>query len=82
MRKCPICGVEVRGRRDKIYCSANCKSMANYDKHLEKDAFYIEVDRQLKINRKLLKKYNLSGYSVLRKQKLLEEGFNPNYFTP
>ena len=81
MKTCPSCGGEVKGRSDKKYCSAACKSSDHYDKRVEKDKFYIEVDRQLKTNRKLLKKYNQTGYTILRKDVLLNEGFNPNFFT-
>ncbi|MDH5399051.1 MAG: hypothetical protein OEX02_12950 [Cyclobacteriaceae bacterium] len=46
-----------------------------------KEQFYFEVDKQLKTNRKILKKYNQSGFTTLRKEKLHEEGFNPRFFT-
>tara|TARA_R110002049_G_C9030223_1_gene551978 strand:- start:95 stop:346 length:252 start_codon:yes stop_codon:yes gene_type:complete len=39
------------------------------------------VDRQLKINRKLLKKYNRSGYTTIRRSELMAEGFDPKFFT-
>jgi hypothetical protein len=81
MKTCPICEEEVKGRSDKIYCSKKCASTAYYDVRLENDSFFIEVDKQLKINRKILKKYNRSGYTTLRKELLVEEGFDPNYFT-
>ncbi len=81
MKICPTCEEEVRGRSDKIYCSKKCASIAYYEEYLEKNTFFNEVDKQLKINRKILKKYNRSGYSTLRKEELIEEGFNPNYFT-
>lgn len=52
-----------------------------YTEHLEGNAFFKEVDKQLKTNRKILKKYNRGGFSTLRKEQLIEEGFDPNYFT-
>jgi hypothetical protein len=35
----------------------------------------------LKINRKLLKGFNKSGFTTIRKSELLTHGFNPNFFT-
>lgn len=81
MKACPVCGGEVIGRSDKKFCSAKCKSAAQHEARQQNESFFLEVDRQLKVNRKLLKKYNLTGYTTLRRQVLLEEGFNPRYFT-
>ena len=35
----------------------------------------------MKTNRKILKKYNQSGYTTLRKSELTQKGFNPKFFT-
>lgn len=79
--KCPVCNKPVLGRSDKKFCSPRCKSLNQYDGRLKNEKFYFQVDKQLKTNRKLLKKYNRSGYTTLRSSKLYEEGFNPNFFT-
>lgn len=81
MRVCPVCKHEVKGRADKVYCSLQCKSAQHYERKSQNESFFLQVDRQLKINRKILKKYNVSGYTTLRKEKLLNEGFNPRFFT-
>ncbi|WP_299535682.1 hypothetical protein [Ulvibacterium sp.] len=81
LRTCPVCGTTVKGRSDKKYCCKKCKSIDQYENRQKSEGFYIRVDRQLKINRKILKRYNKSGYSVIRKNELLEEGFNPKFFT-
>lgn len=81
MNICPVCGSPIRGRRDKKYCSTQCKSVAQYDKRQETEQFYFKVDRQLKVNRKILKRYNQSGYTTLRRDVLFKEGFDPNFFT-
>lgn len=31
-RRCPVCGMEITGRTDKIYCSAECRVYANNEK--------------------------------------------------
>jgi hypothetical protein len=81
MKICPVCGDPLRGRKDKVYCSPQCKNSATYDKRVLNEPFFLYVDRQLKINRKILKRYNQSGFTTLRKDKLLDEGFNPRFFT-
>lgn len=81
MNICPVCGDELKGRVDKKYCSPKCKNTASYDKRILNEQFFLEVDKQLKTNRKILKRFNKSGFTTLRKEKLLEEGFNPKFFT-
>lgn len=81
MKRCPVCKTEVKGRTDKIYCSETCKSSHQYESRTIKESFFLQVDRQLKTNRKILKRYNQTGYTTLRKKVLLELGFNPRYFT-
>jgi hypothetical protein len=71
----------LKGRIDKKFCSANCKSSYQYDKIRNTDQLYYKVDKQLKTNRKILKKYNKVGKTTLRREVLQNEGFNPNYFT-
>jgi len=80
-RVCPECNNEVIGRTDKIFCSVKCKSIHQYEKSQKENTFYFSVDKQLKSNRKILKRYNKSGFTTIRKGVLLEEGFNPNFFT-
>ncbi len=81
MKHCPVCEMEIRGRTDKKFCSLKCKSAYQYQKHKTEEVLYHTIDKQLKTNRKLLKAYNKSGLSTIRKEKLLSEGFNPKYFT-
>ncbi|MDA0974281.1 MAG: hypothetical protein O2867_11165, partial [Bacteroidetes bacterium] len=42
---------------------------------------FARIDRQLKLNRRLLKHFNQAGKSTIRAQKLLDAGFDPHYFT-
>lgn len=48
---------------------------------MDTHAFYYRVDKQLKVNRRLLKAFNKSGKSTVRAEVLREQGFNPNFFT-
>lgn len=80
-KKCIICQTGFQGRTDKIYCSIECKRAADYEKRRTDEALFFQIDKQLKTNRKILKKYNRVGMTSLRQSVLLEEGFNPKYFT-
>lgn len=80
-KKCPICSSLIKGRTDKIFCSAKCKSIDQYEKRQQTEAFYFSVEKQLRTNRKLLKKHNKSGFTTLRAADLIKEGFNPKFFT-
>ncbi|MDB9775623.1 hypothetical protein OAB47_05255 [Vicingaceae bacterium] len=80
-KTCPICESTIKGRSDKIYCSIVCKRAAGYDKRVKESPFYLKVERQLKTNRRILKKYNRVGKTTLRREELIKEGFNPNFFT-
>ncbi|MBU2947008.1 DUF2116 family Zn-ribbon domain-containing protein [Zobellia uliginosa] len=78
---CPICGHAVFGRSDKRFCSSKCRSIDQYEKRQKEEPFFLKVDRQLKINRKILKRYNKSGYATIRKTEIVSKGFNPKFFT-
>ncbi len=80
-RKCPVCGDEIKGRSDKRYCSLKCKSANQYEKRQKEEAFFLKVEKQLRINRKVLKHYNKSGYTTIRKSELEKQGFDSRYHT-
>jgi len=80
-KNCPVCGTEVKGRSDKKYCSVKCKSIHQYEQRQETEAFFLKVDRQLKINRKLLRRFNKSGFTTIRSSELISQGFDPKFFT-
>ncbi|MDG1476796.1 MAG: hypothetical protein P8Q14_06595 [Vicingaceae bacterium] len=82
MRECVECEEEISGRVDKIFCSPYCKSNFHYKKNLQKEkGLFVTIDKQLKLNRRLLNHFNKAGKAVIRKDELLKVGFNPKYFT-
>ncbi len=82
MRKCLFCNEKLSGREGKKFCTPYCKSSYHYQKAKEeKPSFFKKVDKQLKTNRRILKKYNKAGKSYLRVEKMDKEGFNPKFFT-
>ncbi len=81
-RKCPVCDKPIKGRTDKKFCDPSCKSAYHYQA-LQKEGrgFYARVDRQLKTNRRILKKFNKAGKAIVRSEVLIEQGFNPHFIT-
>lgn len=81
-RKCPVCEKTFRGRSDKKFCDPACKSAWHYQIQQEEGrGYYAVVDRQLKTNRRLLKKFNKAGKSTVRAEVLIKLGFDPRFFT-
>lgn len=82
MKTCQNCNEPVIGRSDKIFCSPYCKSSYHYQKSTEREnSLFVTIDKQLKINRRLLRSFNKAGKATIRKEELIQNGFNPNYFT-
>lgn len=77
------CKEKVEGRIDRKFCSDYCKSAyhAKKAKATGKVYFKTKVDLVLKKNRAILAKYNVKSKATVRKEVLLEEGFNPRFFT-
>lgn len=80
-RKCPVCDGAITGRSDKKYCSLKCKSSNQYEKRQTEEAFFLKVGKQLRTNRKVLKQFNRSGYTIIRKSELEQQGFDANFHT-
>lgn len=78
---CLACSGEIKGRSDKKFCDSYCKSAYHYNTNRQNESFHLEVNRQLKKNRSILKAFNKAGKAVVRAQILIEKGFNPNFFT-
>jgi hypothetical protein len=82
MKTCKACEKEIEGRVDKLFCSDNCKSAYHYQHNKTKqDSMFIRVDKQLKLNRRILKQYHKESQSTVSREVLIKEGFNPTYFT-
>ncbi|AUS06831.1 hypothetical protein [Pseudotamlana carrageenivorans] len=81
-KNCLYCNEALSGRTDKKFCDVQCKSAYQYQQSkLQPERFYNKVDNQLKLNRKILKEFNKGGKVTLRAELLMDQGFNPNFFT-
>ena len=82
MKNCLSCNKPIIGRVDKVFCDGYCKSSFHYKKNQDKEkSFFSTIDKQLKTNRRLLKLFNKAGKAIVRKDELIQEGFNPKFFT-
>lgn len=82
MNHCLDCGAVLEGRADKKFCSDYCKSSYHYKHNKNKPtSLFKSIDTQIKQNRRLLKLFNRAGKATVRKEVLIEKGFNPRYFT-
>ncbi len=81
-RSCLHCGATLLGRPDKKFCDDYCRSSFN-NKHYSTILQSVRsINHILLKNRKILSK-SLCGLPTIRipKDRLLEQGFNFNYFT-
>lgn len=78
---CVVCGELIKGRSDKKYCSETCKSIFHYEKKQAQEKHFLAFQKQLRTNRKVLKKFNHTGMTSLRRAVLHAQGFNPAYYT-
>lgn len=80
-RTCPVCGDSFRGRRDKKFCSDQCRATFNNSRKKETEGYVNEINRILRKNRSILKSINPQGKSTVREDYLRLQGFNFRYFT-
>ncbi|MEM9919394.1 MAG: hypothetical protein AAF990_14925 [Bacteroidota bacterium] len=80
-KQCLECKETFQGRADKKFCSDQCRSAYNNRLNSNANNFMRNVNNILRKNRRILTKLNPHGKSKVHKDKLLELGFNFNYFT-
>ena len=82
MAKCLECNETLKGREGQKYCSEYCKSSYHYKKNkLKESSTHVKIDKNLKLNRSILKKYNISGQLQVKTELLLAEGFDFRHST-
>lgn len=80
-KECLECGDTFKGRIDKKFCSDYCRNA--YNNKLNKDGKNLirNINNRLRKNWRILEDINVSGKTKVPKAKLLEKGFDFNYFT-
>jgi len=82
-KTCLECGKTFsEGRIDKKFCQDICRMSYHRARRNENTpSIYFQVQKQLNINRKVLKRFNPKAKVTVRKTKLYDAGFNERCFT-
>ena len=80
-RKCINCGETIIGRSDKKFCSDQCRYMFNNKIKRQNEKLILDINKTLRKNRKILKKFNPEGKTTIRTEYLVKLGFDFRYFT-
>lgn len=80
-KHCLDCGEPIIGRADKKFCNDQCRN--NYNNRLNSDssALVRNINNSLRKNRRILSELNPTGKVTVHRDKLVNSGFNFNYFT-
>ncbi|MCH2192703.1 hypothetical protein [Kordia sp.] len=80
-KKCLECGAPFKGRVDKKFCSDYCRNA--YNNRLNKDGKNLirNINNRLRKNWRILEDLNVNQKTKTTKARLLEKGFDFNYFT-
>lgn len=80
-RKCLECGTKIYGRVDKKFCSDGCRN--SYNNRINKDSKNLirNVNNRLRKNYRILETLNPTQKRKVTRGKLIEYGFDFNYFT-
>ena len=78
---CPIYGTSFLGRRDKKFCSDNCRAISHQAEKQKQAPIIKQINTILKKNRDLLNKLNTTGKITLFEDQLLKKGFDMQYYT-
>lgn len=80
-KTCPECGNKIIGRSDKKFCSDACRN--SYNNSLNKDSKNLvrNINNKLRKNYRILEALNPDEKTKTTKVKLLDLGFDFNYFT-
>lgn len=80
-KTCPECGDPVRGRADKKFCSDHCRVSYNNRLNNDETSYMRNVNHALRKNRRLLSSLKRSGKKKVTRERLIQVGFDFNYFT-
>lgn len=80
-KSCLECGEKIIGREDKKFCSDGCRN--SYNNKINKDStnFMRNTNNKLRKNYRILSELNTDGKSKTTRNKLLNKGFDFDYFT-
>ena len=80
-RLCLECSTPIVGRSDKKFCDDACRNAYNNSINKDSRNTVRNVNNRLRKNYRILEKLNPNDKTKVSKARLIEEGFNFNYFT-
>ena len=80
-RNCLECGVPIKGRIDKKFCSDYCRN--SYNNKVDKDQKNLirNTNNRLRKNYKILAELNKLGKVKVSRSRLYDKGFDFQFFT-
>ena len=80
-KQCPECGSKIIGRIDKKFCSDGCRNSHNNRINRATKNLIRNTNNRLKKNYRILETLNPDQKKKVSRSKLIEYGFDFNYFT-
>lgn len=81
VRKCPVCGAEIRGRSDKKFCSDLCRHDWHNSRYRSQRLYADRINSILLKNRRILDSLSASGTGSIPVEHLTCMQFNFRVFT-
>lgn len=78
---CQECGTKLYGRVDKKFCNDQCRNAYHNRANRDESAFIRSINAILRKNRAILYELTPGGKAKVKKQVLIQKGFNFKYFT-
>ena len=80
-QSCSECGITFKGRRDKKFCSDQCRALFHNRQRKNKNNLVDDVNKVLIRNRSILSAFNPTGKTRVPGALLESQGFDFSYFT-
>lgn len=80
-RQCSECNEKIFGRSDKKFCSDACRNAYNNRQNRDDKNLIRNTNNRLRKNYRILETLNPNQKTKCSKAKLVEHGFDFNYFT-
>lgn len=80
-RECLECGDKIVGRIDKKFCSDACRNAYNNNINKDNKNLIRNTNNRLRKNYRILEELNPGQKTKISRAKLVELGFDFNYFT-
>ena len=81
MKTCLECSEKIVGREDKKFCSDSCRNAHNNKINKDSNNFMRNVNNKLRKNYRILSELNSEGKSKATRDKMLNKGFDFDFFT-